>query len=370
MTALLQPAHDPDLRLAPPERSTAVLLRDPLDLTLGELRDQWLAGTGQPAGVRVRDVATGDLEFHLDANPGYILIAGDRVEATRSGVLALGGLLKVPTPWLKRWATKHGGEATQYVLERELYAYDQSAITVTYGPGGLLSARRAGQRAVSPADLVEVAIRVLGTEDAPVVRLVDEAAEFAFDAHVPLDHGHAVGGDGADRAAGGLRVSHRRKQNLAPSAQPFVLREAGTNGYCAMDPGLRVDSRGREVEWVLAELEASARRAFSRTPDQIEALYDMRRVQVDNPERAILAHADDQDIPDRSTKALLELVPSDAMPARPTMFNVVNLISNLANHPVVHTDGGRLILECAAGAIISAHAPRCTRCQHKLTHQH
>ncbi len=54
------------------------------------------------------------------------------------------------------------------------------------------------------------------------------------------------------------------------------------------------------------------------------------------------------------------------MPDDPSMFDVVNLVTNFANSPAVRNDGGRLLLERAGGSVVTDHATRCGHCQQKV----
>ena len=342
-----------------------VQLRQPTGLTLAGLLDQ--IGS-QSTGVRTADVATREIEFHLDANQANFRIGADEVPATRAGVLAFGDLLGVPSSFLNRVATELGGRGPQFLLTELLQLYPKSALTVTYGPGGVSKVAEAGRHLIDAERIVSVATRVLGTDAAPVTRIIDTSQEFAFDVRVPEDFDRGVGGDRqvGDITAGGVRLSYNRKRNLAPAVQPYLYRLACTNGMSHLDPGLKVDARGLDVDTVLSELEAAAERAFSRVEDQIRAFYDLREQRVEHPERALLAIAAERKIPERTTTRLLRLASSDALPDDPSMFDIVNLVTNTANDGAIHNDGGRLILENAGGALVAAHEARCAHCQHRV----
>jgi bisphosphoglycerate-independent phosphoglycerate mutase (AlkP superfamily) len=117
----------------------------------------------------------------------------------------------------------------------------------------------------------------------------------------------------------------------------------------------------------MAELEQMAELAFSRVERTIEHFYSLRDQRVDNVERALRTIAKEQGIPDRSMVAMMDLAAGEDMPDEPTMFDVVNLITNFANSPQVRNDGGRSILEGAGGSVVSDHAARCGHCQQKVT---
>lgn len=348
-----------------PPADRYVQLRTPTGLTLGTLLER-LGSVNRE--VTTEDVPTREVEFHLDANPGYIQVGTRKVQSSRTGILAFGDLLKVPTAFLNRFTTDVGGGGAQAILEPLLQLYPHSALTMTYGDGGVLKVVEAGRHLIPAESIVAVATRVLGTEDAPISRVVDNAQDFGFDVHVPFDYGHAVGGDRrvGDLTAGGVRIGYNRKRNLAPFTQSYLFRQDCTNGMSHVDPGLKVDARGLSVDGVLAELEAQADRAFSRVEDQIRAFYDLREEKVERVERTVMAIASERKIPERTTRRLLHLASSEALPDDPTMFDLVNLITNTANDAGIKNDGGRLILENAGGAVISAHEARCGHCRQRV----
>ncbi len=212
---------------------------------------------------------------------------------------------------------------------------------------------------------------MLGNNDSEITRLVDSKDEFSFDVRVPETHDRGLGGDApsgpgqvGDITAGGVTVKIDRKRSLSPAVQPYLYRLVCTNGMVAVDPGLKMDARGQSVDEVLAEFEALAEQAFSRVEDQISAFYDLRNTRVDNPERTLIAIAREQNIPDRSLAGMMRLAASEEMGDNPSMFDLLNLVTNFANS--AQNPGGRFRLEAAAGAVIDDHAARCGHCQSRL----
>lgn len=344
---------------------TAVALRQPTGHTLASLADRLAE---QADASTTTDVPLSDIEFRLaDADPHFVV--GERsIPSTMSGILAFGDFLGVPSPFLQKFTREAGPDGAQYVLDRLLTTTQASAASVTYTDGAVRTVRDVGQRPIDPLSIVRVATRVIGADSSEVVRLVDEPGVFSFDATVPADYDRAVGGDRAvgDITTGGLRFGQDRKRNLAPWTQPYIYRLWCTNGITARDDGLRVDARGLTVDEVLAELEAAAERAFSRVEGLTAGLYALREHPVDNPERTIRAIAREQAIPPRSVVRLMDLAASDALPDSATMFDVVNLVTNLANHVTVRNDGGRTLLEAAGGAVVSDEAARCGHCRQRV----
>jgi hypothetical protein len=266
-----------------------------------------------------------------------------------------------------------------------------SVARIRMGDGGVAEVREAGRNPIDPVNLVTIAQRVLKHDDAPVQRVI-RGNDFGFDVHVPFDSSTGVGGDPdsqvampeslrgyswnsktpistnarvGDVTAGGLRFGVDLKHGLTPWVQPWMFRLACTNGMETTDEGLRVEGRGQSVEEVMAQLEIEAERAFSRVERSIEHFYNLRSQPVENPERVLRRLAEERGIPTRSLGRLETLAPTLEAP---TMFDITNLVTNLANSPSMRNDGGRLILERAGGAVINDEAIRCEHCQQRVIH--
>lgn len=369
--------------------TATVHLRPDTGLTLDSIRNTVLA---ERKDTETKDVSLGQVEFRLDGNISTIKVGKEVVPASEKGIGAFGEFLGIPGPFLKRLQKTTGMGPTQNLLTALVEASNASAISVLMGEGGIVEVREAGKQGFDPAAIVKVAQKVLGDNTAPVQRLINTGAEFSFDTHVHFDAKKGVGGDKAkkttlpedlkgyswvskvpvganakvgDLTAGGLRFGLDIKHGLTPWAQPWFLRLACTNGMEVTDTGLRIDGRGQSVEEVMAELEAQAQRAFGAIDSQIEHFYNLRNQKVENPERLLIRTAQERGIPERSLRAMLHAAPSGALPDTPTMFDITNLITNMANNPAMRNDGGRLILERAGGSIINDEAIRCGHCLQK-----
>lgn len=369
--------------------TTATFIRPDQGLTLASLEERLSEAR---SGTSTHDVPLSGVHFALTGNQSVIRLGDEEVPATEGGLEAFGSFLGVPSAFLAR-VGKTDLELQEVIMNGLLNHVGVSAASVRYGEGGVSGVFEAGKAPLDPRRLIAVASKVLGTEDAPIQRLVDTQAEFAFDTHVPFTHDEGVGGDATslvevpedllsyswtthlpvrdgarvgDLTAGGLRFGVDLKRGLAPSVQPFTFRLACTNGMEHTDTGLKVDARGLSVEEVLADLEVQAERAFSRVESQIEHFYRMRDQPVENPEREIIRLANERGLPQRSVTRLLEAAPTEALPDDPTRFDVVNLITNLANSPAMRNDGGRMLLERAGGSIVSDDAVRCGHCHARI----
>lgn len=372
--------------------TAAIAVRPDLDLTVGTLR---ATREAERSNTTSTDLSLDRVRVDVSGNDPTIHVGDAAVPVTETGLLTLAEFLDVPAPFFKRIGKGVGMDLQAHILNDLMSHSPQTAIRAEYGNGGLVEVGSPTQHRIAPGQIIDTAERVFGTE-APIQRLIDSSAEFAFDVHVPFDSDHGVGGDReatvvipeeitgyswathlpltgtarvGDLTAAGARFGLDRKRGLAPTVQPWSMRLACTNGMENTQTGLRMDARGLDVEGVLAELEMMARQAFTAAEANISHFYDLRNQPVDNPERAIRAIARERGIPNRSMVAMLDLAPAEGiLPDNPTQFDIVNLVTNLANRATVRNDGGRLLLERAGGQTVADHAARCGHCQHVLAH--
>ena len=366
--------------------TTATFLRKDLGLDLASLRAELDAET---SATQIQEVALGQVEFDLTGQTPSVNFGAHSVPATEGTLNAFADFLSVPKPFLKRLG--QGNTAVQQAVMRAMVeTAQQSAVAVRFGEGGVSGVFEPGKTPLDPARLVGVAQSVLGDRGV-VQRRVNTGADFGFDVHVPFDSARGVSGSGEveapealanyswtshlaiapgakvrDITAGGLRFGVDLKHGLTPWVQPYMLRLACTNGMETTDPGLKIDGRGQTIDEVMASLEEQAERAFSAVEAQIEHFYRLREQPVANPERALVRIAAERGLPQRSLQALLAAAPSEALPDSPTMFDLTNLVTNLANSPSIINDGGRLLLERAGGGIVNDEATRCGHCQQKV----
>jgi hypothetical protein len=372
--------------------TSSLALRTTPANTTADLKDQMRS---EESDLITETIPLHDLSFHLDgADVASVKIGKKEVPVGTKGIQAFGDFVGIPSPFFKRVGKEWGLDAQQYLLEKAYTAYPGSAVTIKHGEAQVAGVFEPGREPLDPTRLITVAEKVLGTSEGVVQRVVNDPGEFSFDVHVPFNYDRGLGGDPdhlldlpegletrawieparggngkqvGDVTAGGLRLGVDLKRGLAPWVQPWMMRLICTNGMETTDPGLKVDARGQSVDDVLAEVEAMAQRAFSRVESQIEHFYRLREQKVANPERAIRAIARERGIPNRSMTALMDLAAGEGLPDDPSMFDVVNLVTNLANDPRVRNDGGRLLLERAGGAVINDEAARCGHCLQKVS---
>ncbi len=339
--------------------------RQSLDTSLSDLDTILSEREGDGDYVRV---APGDFEFHLDATDPAFKFGDVEVPATEEALEVVGGFLQVPSAFMKRM-TKNTSGSTQNLILGEMMSNmvkRDVAVQVNKTSTNLLALDEFGKHeGIHPHQITSKVLAAFGDSNPQVARLVDERHVFAFDAYSPFDaEDFGIGGDfeEGDLTAAGVRIEINLKQGLTPTVQPYSYRRICTNGMETPMAGIKIEGRGQSVEEVLAEVEGMARLAFAQAEKDIEHFYQMREVRVDNPERHVGRIAREHGIPNRSMVEILRLASSDALPDNPSMFDVVNLVTNFANSPQVRNDGGRILLERAGGAVVADHSSRCGHC--------
>lgn len=346
-----------------------MFLREAPTQTLSDLADTWVT----------RDATWGgglhNVAVDLEAETPTIRLGEHEVRATKGGVAALGSFLEVPTKFLERVAR----DEQQWILSRRLERTAEANVTVTYTPdGGISEVMKSGQRRILPEQIVDVALNVL-PEESMVTDAWVTGEDLRLDVIAPEGFRKGWGGDTAageytwrgekrvgDITGGGIRLFQNRKANLAPGVQPYLYRLACTNGYEMLDLGIKVDARGLEIEEVLLNLTAEARRAFDRVEADIAAFYDLRSQRVDSDRTGVLRRMTrEAGLPARTVGTLEDLLPEHLGDnTEPTMFDLVNLVTNYANAGVRSTQARTL--QQAGGHMIGDHAARCAACHQRV----
>lgn len=317
---------------------------------------------------------SGTVTLDLTSASPSIRLSEVEVPVTAGGILAIGTHFGVPSAFLN----KIERDEAEWIIARRMERTPME-FTVRYDDSGVTGAYAPGQHIINPSRIVSVAEKVIG-EDGVVTAFDIDPSDFHFDTTVPEGSVRGVGGDLAatvenyagtgeprvgDITLGGLRFGYDRKRNLAPWVEEFYWRLACTNGMEVPMPGRRIDARQADtVEDVLAELEAAAERAFSQAEARIAAHYDLRTVTVDNPERTLRRVGRDRGLPARTIDRLLDGAPT--LPDEPTMFDVVNLITNEANNSTITRFSARRALQRTGGAEVAEHHERCSHCLQRI----
>lgn len=349
--------------------------RESLDTSLGDLGTMLKDRTDDVDEVRV---APGKIKFHLSAADPAIKVDRKTYPATDHALEQVAALVQMPVAFLKRSRERVDGEVFDNFLDSLLVNTVTKDTSVKIRKGGFIeSVDEWGKVSIEPLQVTRAVTNVLG-EDSHIERLIDTPAFFGFDVRVPESRKTGTYQDGealdvrgrkiGDVTSGGVRVGLNLKQGLAPTVEEYLYRLACTNGMTIEDSALKVDARGQTVDEVIAEIEHLAEIAFSRAEQSMKHFYALKNQPVDNVERSLRAIARERGIPDRSMVALMDLAAGEDMPDNPSMFDVVNLVTNFANSPSITRDGGRLILEGAGGSVVADNAARCGHCQQKVVH--
>lgn len=349
-----------------------MFIRESLGTTLEDLGSLLTERDSDVEEVRAHPT---DIKFHLNAIDPVIKVGKDEYPAAEGSLAVFSDMLQIPAAFFKRAHQKVQSEHLDLFLNDMLANTLLKDAKVTIRGEHIDGVEEWGKEHVQPRGLVTAVANVLPA-NSEIVRLIDTPSAFSFDVRVPEDHKVGVFGDGealngagskvGDVTAGGVRVGINLKQGLAPTVEEYMYRLVCTNGMTMQDTGLKMDARNSTVDEVLKEVEGMAEIAFSRVERSIQHFYDLRQQRVNNPERALRTIGRERGIPERSMGALMDLAAGEDMPDDPSMFDVVNLVTNFANSPAVTRDGGRLILEGAGGSVISDHAARCGHCQQKV----
>jgi hypothetical protein len=307
-------------------------------------------------------------EVHFDMTNHTIGLGRKEVPLTEQGLLAFGNYCSIPESFMKRMGDCEP-QLQADVIERMLGA---TTAAVFFNEVGIDEVRDARKGVIEPTSLVMVLMDVLDS-DAPVIDWFRSTQGFQVDTVVPEGFDRGIGGDKPTKRAvgditkGGLRAGIDTKRGLAPWVQPFMYRLVCTNGQECEDPTLTIDARGDTIDDVLDAFHDLANTAFTQVEQDIKAFYELRHQPVENIERTLLRIGKERGIADRFLTKILNAATTEDVPDNPSMFDVVNLITNEANNPeILRRRGTRRKLEQIGGAVTTEHAARCHHCQSKL----
>jgi hypothetical protein len=341
------------------------MLRQTPDLTLVDLHD---AFADRPTRSTVVDAES----VRFDAADAYTMSfrpkeGGDEIEVPLGDltVANFATLLEIPLPFLKRQ-----DPGIQSYLLNTLMQRKGGTMVLDHDDASVQEIRGLGMEKMDPRGVIDVAIRVLG-EDAKVIESWKSIDKYRFDVVVHDGSSFGIGGDlkVGDLTKGGLRFEQETKRRRAPQVSAFMYRLVCTNGMEVADLVSPLDKRDHNgVLSMLGGLEENARTILDLLDHQIQSFYDLRNQPVDNAEQMLVRLRQERGFSDRMLTEMIERTPALLDdPENPTMFDVVNIITNMANHPDLQSrEGGRRSLELAGGHVIGEHAHRCPTCQSAL----
>jgi hypothetical protein len=305
-----------------------------------------------------------EIGVQLEADTPSIRLGSTEVPSSPLGVQALAAHFGIPAKFFDSLER----DEQQWLLSSRI-DHLGGELTVTHNRSGIAEVYAPGQVRVAPHKLVEAALKTF-PEESPIVDWWNDSTELRVDVIVPEGHERFTGGDAAvgDLTRGGIRFGQDRKNNLAPWVQPFMYRLVCTNGMEVPDLGLKVEARHASAEEIEAMFEGEIKRAVDRLEDDIAAFYDLRNQPLgSDPTGTLRRTALEQGLPERTVGQLESLLPAVWNNGEASMFDVVNLMTNQANHPQVKVRGSsRRNLQLAGGRLVYDHAERCTVCHSRL----
>ena len=313
------------------------------------------------------DALTANIKVDLTAN--QVVTVRDDTGSVQDwgldaqGIVSLGDWLGVPTKFLERCFPHEQEFILNSFAGRN---FDEVRITVDQD-GHLLEAYNPKQLRIEPTAVLDVAAEVLRPDADVIEYSYSPAKGFTFDA-VSVDARHE-GGDPriGDITRGGLRFGH--DVGLAPWVERYLYRLSCTNGMEIVDHSQKIQARLQSDEDILSELLSFAETASYRLDHDIAEFYALREKRVAHPERTIRRIAKEQGLSDHVASKLEEQVPEYlGEDGSLTMFDIVNIITNLANSDsMVNRPGLRRRLETAGGGVIHDTSTRCNSCASKLS---
>ena len=193
---------------------------------------------------------------------------------------------------------------------------------------------------LSHLTIVEVVSEILD----PLSTVTDysrTSKDFQFDVVVPGGYDRATLREaevGAMR--GGLRVAMRNQTNIAPYMQPYTYRLECRNGMETRHDDLKFSARGLDLDELLVEFESMARRAFSRVDASMHALDDLHNQPVHDLTQALVRVGQEYELPERIILDMTARAPAFLNGQDPTLFTVVDMVTNEANNPAIRNRSG------------------------------
>ena len=329
-----------------------VFIRQEPGSTLEDVLHEW-SQTSSQANVDIDSV-----EVHLEEDQPTISFGGHETIATDEGLEMLGRHLKMPVKYL----LKVPRDEQQFMLTHRLNRASEERLVIDYTSAGLEGIRTSGKMFIQPEMIAERVAKHMPVES-PVRDYWLTPTELRLDVCAPMEGLVLTGGDLAvnDITKGGVRIHQDRRANRTPEVHTFLYRLVCTNGM-EMPTSARVEGRksfeddqelGNEVESLIVL-------ALQEVGHSIEAHYALRNERVESPESTMRQMALDRGLSALMANRLAERVPTIE---EPTMFDLVNLMTNVAN--LSPRSSRARSLQQAAGHQVSRHDARCATC-HKV----
>lgn len=348
------------------ETPQGYILRDLPDLTVAQLHNLF----GAPSKSLVTEPAK-IISSIKDDQTIVVYEAGQpdgtpaiEIPATTDSILHLANYFDIPGPFIKKWDP----EVQDLIFNAIIARSGGEAVLIKHNDEGMTAMRNPNLPVVDPRKVLDVAAEVVG-EDAEVVDAWVSPKGYQFEVIVREGSEFEIGdAQVGDLSRGGLRFGQDTQHNLAPWVQQYVYRLICTNGMEIPSNAYKFDGRGNSAEQMITHLEEMARKAFEEVESQMVAFYDLRSQKVTNGIQLLRRMAQEQGLPDRVISSMEDRLPSLIEdPTDTTMFDIVNIITNQANHEDFFGRANvRRNLHRAGGAVTTDHAARCRTCSSRI----
>lgn len=329
-----------------------VFIRPEPGSTLEDVLHEWSQTTSQ-ANVNIDSV-----EVRLEDEEPTISFGGHETPATDEGLEMLGRHLKMPVKYLLEVPR----DEQQFMLTHRLNRASDERLVIDYTSAGIEGIRTSGKMFVSPEMVADRVAKHMPVES-PVRDYWLTPNELRLDVCAPMAGHLFTGGDRAvnDITKGGVRIHQDRRANRTPEVHTFLYRLVCTNGM-EMPTSARVEGRKsfEDDQELGNEIESLIVLALQEVEHSIQAHYALRNERVESPKSTMRQMA-----LDRGMSALMAQRLADRVSTieEPTMFDLVNLMTNVANLSPRSPRGRSL--QQAAGHQVGRHDARCATC-HKV----
>jgi hypothetical protein len=297
-----------------------------------------------------------------------------RLAATRQTMDVLASFASGPAAFLR----KTNPDLRQRIFQ-EILAPDDPVMLEIAG-GDLVSAHVPDGRFIRMRDVLEPLTSVLGKDARVINRAWSPGNGYLWLDTAVVDRtapGAVWGGDESatltasgfepqvgDITMAGLSV-FRQNSDADLYLRLYLERLFCTNGMTSQLPGAEFRLKGSTASEIIDQMESAAQQAFDMAQPAIDQFYELR----DHPVRGDLTQmvarvASDVGLSDARVRSLALRAPEISREAgrEPTVFDVVNLVTNEANAPDIQPAARRQLIR-AGGVIAAEHGERCAACQ-------
>lgn len=321
-------------------------LREEPTLTLGELDSKLNSGAsgweGETAALEV-DVVSDD--------PVLKIPHVAEIPLGEEGQSLLAGYVGVPQNFFSKVKDP---EVRQSLLEWGISSKGtpQEAVIAFFPGVGIVSVENPKKLLIRPRDLTGRLLDVF-PEDSTVVDYHDDGEFLMLDVlYGGKGNDLYAGGDVGDITRAGIRVVQNRKAQAKPEISRYLYRLACTNGMERKSEELKITVRGNDRDQVIESFGLFAQAALEGLREWIDEFYALKHRPVQDPALMLRSVAGEYRLSD---KLYRRMVGDAAVEGVETEFDLVNLITNQANHEdFLDKPSQRRKLEAVGGSLSSA----------------